>query len=67
MSAIIIKTDAKSKKLLTDFAKKLGSNVISLTDEQYEDLALGALMDEVKTNKLVRRDTVMKKLKRHAR
>ena len=67
MSALLIKTDLKNKKLLTELAKRLGGNVVTLTDEQFEDLALGALMDKVKTGETVSRDSVLKKLKRRAR
>jgi hypothetical protein len=63
MSAIVIQADKKSNKLLSDLAKKLGGNVLFLNDEQYEDFALGALMDKVKTNETVSRDLIMKKLK----
>jgi hypothetical protein len=67
MSALLIKTDLKSKKLLTEMAKRLGGNVVTLTDEQFEDLALGALMDKAKTGENVSREAVKKKLKRRAR
>jgi hypothetical protein len=63
MSAIVIQADTKSNKLLADLAKKLGGRVLSLNDDQYEDFALGSLMDKVKTNELVSREMVMKKLK----
>jgi len=63
MSAIVIQADGKSNKILADLAKKLGGKVLSLNDEQYEDFALGSLMDKVKTNKTVSREIIMKKLK----
>lgn len=63
MSAIVIQADSKSNKILADLAKKLGGKVLSLNDEQYEDFALGSLMDKVKTNKTVSREIIMKKLK----
>jgi hypothetical protein len=63
MGAIIIKADKKSNKLLSYLAKKLGGNVLSLADDQYEDFALGSLMDSVKTGKSVRRESIMAKLK----
>jgi hypothetical protein len=62
MGAIIIKADKKSNKILADLAKKLGGNVIDLDDEQYEDFALGSLMDSVKTGESVNRETIMTKL-----
>ncbi len=64
MSPIIIKADVKSNKILSDLAKKLGGNVLSLKDEQFEDFALGNLMNKVKTNEIVSKDVIMKKLKR---
>ena len=64
MSAIIIKTDRKSTKLIASLAKQLGANVLDVKEQQYEDFLLGAIMDKDKTGKIVSRDTVMKKLKR---
>ena len=63
MGAIIIKADKKSNKILSDLAKKLGGNVITLADDQYEDIALGSLMDSVKTGKTVSRESIMQYLK----
>ena len=63
MSAIIIKADNQSNKILTDLAKKLGGDVMKLKDDQFEDLMLGSLMDSVKTGKTVSRESVMAKLK----
>jgi hypothetical protein len=64
MGAIIIKADTKSNKILFNLAKKLGANVLSVKDEQFEDFALGLLMDNVKTEENVSRDLVLKKLKK---
>ena len=63
MGAIIIKADKKSNKILSDLAKKLGGNVMNLDDDQYEDFAIGYLMDSVKTGKNVSRESIMIKLK----
>ena len=63
MGAIIIKADTKSNKILFDLAKKLGADVLSLRDEQFEDFALGTLMDSIKTGENVSREEIMKKLK----
>ncbi|MEM8893312.1 MAG: hypothetical protein AAGC88_01970 [Bacteroidota bacterium] len=62
MGALLIKTDAKSDKLLKELAAKLGRDVISIDDDQFEDIALGNLMDEVKTGEDVSRSDLMKKL-----
>ena len=62
MSAIVIQADPKSKKILTELAKKLGGNVLSIDDSVYEDIALGVLMDREKTGKIVPRKEIMEKL-----
>jgi len=62
MSAIIIKADSKSNKILMQLARKLGGNVFSIDDHQYEDIALGALMEKEKTGETVSRAEIMKKL-----
>jgi hypothetical protein len=63
MSAIIIKTDNKSSRILSQLAIQLGGNVMSVDDAQLEDFLLGKMMDKVKTGKTVSRKTVLKKLK----
>jgi len=63
MSAIVIRADKKSNKILSELAKKLGASVIDLKDEQYEEIALGSMMDEMKTNETVDKETIMQKLK----
>jgi len=62
MSTLLINADSSNSKLLLELAKKLGANVISIKDDQYEDLLLGNQMDKIKTNKLVSKDEVLKKL-----
>lgn len=64
MGAILIQADSQSNKILSDLAKKLGANVLSIKDEQFEDLALGSLINNVKTNENVSRELIMKKLKK---
>lgn len=61
MSTILIKADRKSNKILTELAKKLGGNVIDLNDEQFEDLMLGTLMENIKTGKTVSKSVITKK------
>ena len=63
MSALVIKVDSKSNKIIKELAKKLGGIVLSIDDNQYEDIALGYLMDKEKTGKTVSRDEIMKRLK----
>ena len=63
MSTILIKADKKSNKILSELAKKLGGEVIDMNDEQFEDLMLGTLMENVKTGKTVSKSVILKKLK----
>lgn len=62
MGAIIIKADSKSSKMLKELAEKLGGDVTTISDEQYEDVLLGALMDKEKTGKNTTRAAIFKKL-----
>ena len=64
MKAIVIKADNQNTKILRELAKKLGASVLNINEEQYEDLALGSLIDKVKTGKTVSRESIMKKLDR---
>lgn len=63
MGAVVIKIDDKNNRLITKLVKELGGKVISINEEQYEDLVLGTLMDEEKTGETVSREEVMKKLR----
>ena len=62
MSTLLINSDASNTKLLLELAKKLGANVIAIEDEQYEDLLLGKEMDKVKTNELISKNEILKKI-----
>ena len=64
MSAIIIKADDKSNKILKELAKQLGANVVSLKDNQYEDFLLGTIIDSEKIGKDASREEVFQKLKK---
>ena len=63
MGALVVKINKKNNQLISRLVKELGGDVLSINDEQYEDLALGNLMDEVKTNEDVDKDLVLKKLR----
>jgi hypothetical protein len=63
MGALVIKISKKNNLLISRLAKELGGKVISIDDEQFEDLALGNLMDNVKTGEIVSREIIMKKLR----
>ena len=64
MSALIIKADSKSNKILSQLAKKLGGNVLPINDEQFEDFALGTMINKVKTNETVIRHEVIKSIRK---
>jgi predicted transcriptional regulator len=63
MSAILIKGSPEVQKKVAALAEKLGANILDLTDEQFEDFALGLAMDTQKTGELADEDAVMKKLR----
>jgi hypothetical protein len=63
MGAVVIKIDKRNNQLMSRLAKELGGKVIVIDDEQYEDLALGKLMNDVKTGETVDYEIVMKKLR----
>ncbi|MBW6536444.1 MAG: hypothetical protein K0B11_15650 [Mariniphaga sp.] len=60
---MVVKIKRKNSQLISRLLKELGGDVLSINDEQYEDLTLGRLMDEVKTNEDVDKDLVFKKLR----
>lgn len=62
MGAILIKADSKSSKILKELAERLGGDVTTISDEQYEDVLLGVLIDKEKTGKNTTRDAIFKKL-----
>jgi len=62
MGAIVIKIDDKNNRLISKLVKELGGKTISITEETYEDLALGTMMDKEKTGETASREEVMKKL-----
>ncbi len=63
MGALVVKINKKNNQLISRLVKELGGDVLSINDEQYEDLALGRLMEDVKTNVDDDRDLVFKKLR----
>lgn len=62
MGAIIIKADNKSSKILKELAERLGGDVTIISEEQYEDVLLGSLMEKEKTGKKTTRAAIFKKL-----
>jgi len=63
MSTILINSDPTTSKLILELSKKLGENVLSLKNEQFEDLILGNQMDKIKTNELVSKSDILLQLK----
>ena len=63
MSTILIKADNKSNKILSELAKQLGGNALTINDDQFDDLMLGMQMVKVKTGKTVSKKTILNKLK----
>jgi hypothetical protein len=63
MGAVVIKIDKKNNLLISKLVKELGGKVISIDDEQFEDLAFGNLMDDKKTGENVSREIIMNKLR----
>ncbi len=63
MGAVVIKIDKKNNKLIARLVKELGGNILSINDEQFEDIALAKLMENEKTNKTVSREIIMNKLR----
>jgi predicted transcriptional regulator len=64
MSAIIIRADNQGNKILSELAKKLGADVLTLNDQQFDDIALGTLMENQKTGQTVTREEIFRKLKK---
>ncbi|HSM48991.1 MAG TPA: hypothetical protein VK872_14325 [Draconibacterium sp.] len=63
MGAVVIKIDKRNNLLISKLVKELGGKVISIDDDQFEDFALGNLMENNKTNETVSREIIMKKLR----
>lgn len=63
MGAVVIKLDKKNNRLISKLVKELGGKVIVIDDEQYEDFALGKIMDQEKTGDNADRNAVMKKIR----
>jgi hypothetical protein len=62
MGAIVIKSDSKNLRLISELAKRLGSKVAKISEEQLEDFTFGEMMKEAKTGEKVSRETIMEKL-----
>jgi hypothetical protein len=63
LSAIIIKADDKSIKILIELAINLGAVVVNISSDQYEDMVLGLMMESERTGQAITRADDFKKLK----
>ena len=61
-SIMITGKDKKEMDALILLAEKIGAEVHPLNSDQTEDILLGDLMTKTRTNKMISRDAVMKKL-----
>lgn len=64
MSVLIIKGSERNQKFILALAKKIGSQAMSVKNEQMEDLLLGMMMEKEKTNTLVSKEEVLRTLRR---
>ena len=64
MGAIVIKTGKKNIRMMLKLAKELGAEALLITDEQFEDIAMGKQMDVAKTRENVSKENILNKLKR---
>jgi hypothetical protein len=62
MNTIVIQSDKKINKLIAKVAKELGGRVYDVSNDIMEDIALGNMMNCVKTNELVSRDFILDKI-----
>ncbi len=62
MNTIVIQSDKKKSKLLANLAKELGGKVYDVSNDIIEDIALGELMNNIKTNESVSREQIFNKL-----
>jgi hypothetical protein len=65
MSTILLEGESESTmKLVMELAQKLGLKMKVLSKSDVEDIKLGQMMDNVKTNEFVNEDTILYKLKK---
>jgi hypothetical protein len=64
MGAIVIKTGNKNIRMMLKLAKELGAEAMLITDEQFEDIAMGKQMDVAKTGENISKENILNKLKR---
>lgn len=63
MAALLIETtDSKNLKLIAELAKQLGGKVKSISLTEMEDIVLGEMMAEAKTNEYISKEDLFKSL-----
>ncbi len=62
MNTIVIQADNKKSRLIAQLAEELGGKVYDVSNDIIEDIALGNLMNNAKTNELVSREIIFEKL-----
>ena len=62
MNTLVIQSDKRKSRLIANLAKELGGKVYDVSNDIIEDIALGDLMNNVKTNELVSWDHIFDKL-----
>ncbi len=64
MGAIVIKTGKKNIHMMLKLANELGAEALLITDEQFEDIAMGKQMDVTKTTENLSKEMIKNRLKR---
>ena len=64
MGAIVIKTGKKNIHMMLKLANELGAEALLITDEQFEDIAMGKQMDATKTTENLSKEMIKNRLKR---
>lgn len=62
MENLLIKSSPSNSKLIKEYALKIGATVKKLNSDHLEDIALGELMDKVKTGEFIMKEEVMEYL-----
>ncbi len=63
MAALIIETtNSKNLKLIAELAKRLGSNVKTISIEDMEDLVFGEMIHKAKSGELISKEELFNKL-----
>ncbi len=62
MTTLVIQSDKRKSRLIANLAKELGGKVYDASNDIIEDIALGDLMNNVKTDELVSREKIFDKL-----